>query len=396
MKKGRQSSPRARRRAQKRVLLLLGWYAPQTEACIVRHARDAGWSLEHHAVRTGLAGGARKLDGILCILGGWERRPELTGFVRQAGVPTVDMHADEAESVPAGRVLMDNVASGRLAADHFIERGFKDCLFLCRGLAEWSMRERQQGFNARLDEVGIRHTSLECSPNVAARDVVARRCAKSLEKHMAKIDSPLGVFAGSDEFAVIVLEVCEHLGIKVPEEIALLGCGDRPFLVDFASVPLSSVKEDEAGRADAAARLLDRLMAGEPIPPDPILIPPLGVTTRRSTDILAIADLRVATALSYIRQHYADPLVDSTNIAEACGVPARTLARLFHQHLGRSVAEERRHVQLHHARKLLSSTSLTSSEIAYRCGFTSLLHFRRNLKRETGTSPRQWRRSHAT
>jgi AraC-like DNA-binding protein len=241
------------------VLLLLGWYAPQTEACIVSHARKANWSLEHHAVRTGLAGGSPELDGILCILGGWESRPELTEFVRQAGVPTVDMHADEAVTVPAGRVLMDNVAMGGLAADHFIER----------------------------------------------------------------------------------------------------------------------------------------LMEGEPIPPDPILIPPLGVTTRRSTDILAVADPRVATALSYIRQHFADDVVDSTNVADTCGVPPRTLARLFHQHLGRSIAGELRQVRLHHARQLLSTTDFTASEIAHQCGFSNLLHFRRNLERQTGEKPRQWRRSHA-
>ena len=376
------------------MLLLLGWYAPQTEACIVRHAREAGWSLEHHAVRTGLAGGSQQIDGILCILGGWQRRPELTEFVRQAGVPTVDMHADEGETVPAGRVLMDNVAVGRLAADHFIDRDFTECLFLCRGLAGWSMRERQQGFIARLAEAGIGQASLECSPKVATRDIVAQRCARRLKKHMAKVGGPLGVFAASDEFATIVLEVCRHLGIKVPEELALLGCGDRPLLADFTSVPLSSVKEDVAGRANAAAQLLDRLMEGEPIPPEPILIPPLGVTTRRSTDILAVADSRVAKALSYIRQHYADDVVDSTNVADHCGVPSRTLARLFRQHLGRSVAEELRQVRLHHARRLLLNTDLTASEIAYRCGFASLLHFRRNLKRQTGETPRQWRRSH--
>ena len=105
-------------KARKRILLLLAWYAPGTEEGIVRYAREANWSLDLQALRTGALPEARGIDGILGVLGGWGSRPEVTRFVKQAGVPVVDMHADEADNLPAGRVLVDNVRVGRLAAVH--------------------------------------------------------------------------------------------------------------------------------------------------------------------------------------------------------------------------------------------------------------------------------------
>jgi LacI family transcriptional regulator len=380
------SSPTPRRR----VLLLLSYHLTATERGIMKYAREADWTLDLRALRTGFLPEPGGIDGILCLLGGWESRPEMTEFVRRAGVPVVDMHGDEIGKVPAGRVLADNLRIGELAAGHFATRGFTNCLFCCRSLSDWSARQRQRSFGATLDQLGIRNRIFEhramTRHGIPVGDVVA-----GLVHELASVETPIGIFAENDDIAALVLDACGQLGIRVPEQAAVLGVSNDPLVVDFAPVPLSSVDPDVGGRAYRAAQLLARMMDGEPAPPQPILIEPPGIVTRQSTDILAVPDLRVAGALTCIRRNFTAPLLNAVAVAEACGVPPRTLARLFKQHLGRSVADEIGRLRRQRAQQLLASTDHSASEIAAQVGFASLLHLRRNFQRHTGLSPREWR-----
>jgi LacI family transcriptional regulator len=177
----------------------------------------------------------------------------------------------------------------------------------------------------------------------------------------------------------------------VPEQVAVLGCGNDPVVVDFTRVPLSSVDPDIAGRAYRAAQLLDRMMDGGTPPLETILIEPPGIVTRQSSDILAVPDLRVAAALTLIRRSFTDVSLNPDVISEACGVPPRTLARLFKQHLRRTVADEIGRLRRQRAQQLLVTTALSASEIADQAGFAGLLHMRRQLQRHTQLTPRQWR-----
>lgn len=380
---------------RKRVLLLLGWYAPLIEEGIVRYAREAGWSLDLQTMRTGAFPEPEGLDGILSILGGWGTRSEFTDFVRKTvRVPVVDMHADLAATLPAGRVLADNLALGRLAAEHFLERGFANFLYCCKSLDDWSAREREQGFRMRLQESGLRPETLECYPQAVTPTFTARHCVELLTRQLAASPQPLAVFTENDDFALLVFDACARAKLKVPEDVALLGCGNDPMVVDFAPVPLSSVDHDFLTRSYQAAQLLDRLMAGKPLSKKPILIKPRGVILRRSTDILAVEDPRVAQALSIIRLRFPDASLYPHAVAEACDMNLHTLNRTTLKHLGRSIADEIRQVRLRHARQLLLNSNLTLSEITSQSGFTNLLHFRRTFQRDCGTSPRHWRKKH--
>lgn len=378
---------------RKRVLLLLGWQARGTEEGIVRYAREAGWSLNLHTMRTGALPEPEGIDGVLCILGGVGSRADMTEFAKRVDVPIVDMHSDEAATVPAGRVLIDNQRVGRMAAAHFHKRGFTNCLFACKSLADHSARDRWLGFSEGLKEHETQAHALECFPgtDTGAEGLSPRLIVDRLKAGIAEEEYPLGVFVENDDFAVFVLEACEKLGVRVPEEVALLGCGNHSLIVDFSSVPLSSIGNNFTGRAYRAAQLLDQLMAGEPVPEEPIMIEPGNLVTRRSTDILAVDDLRVATALDFIRRNYPEENLDTPTVAGACGMSMRTMTRLFTMHLGWSVAEEIKRNRIRQACHLLEETELTLSKIAGQIGFAGLQHFRRNFKQSTGYSPRKWR-----
>jgi LacI family transcriptional regulator len=347
-------------------------------------------------MRTGTFPEPEGLDGILSILGGWGTRPEFSDFVRKTvGVPVVDMHADEAATIPAGRVLADNIALGRLAAEHFLERGFANMLFCCRSLRDWSVREREHGFRTRLRESGLKADTFECYPRAVKFTFTARHCVDLLASQLAATRKPLAVFVENDDFALMVLDACGRSNLKVPEDVALLGCGNDPMVVDFAPIPLSSVDLGFLMRSYQAAKLLDRLMAGKPLPKKPTRIKPAGVILRRSTDILAVEDAHLSQALSMIRLRFSDASLYPQAVAKACGMNLCTLNRSISKHLGRSIAEDIRQVRLRHARMLLSTTGLSITAIAAQSGFANLLHFRRTLQRDLCMSPRQWRAAHS-
>lgn len=373
----------------RRVLLLLGYHLTATVEGEAKYAREAGWTLDCRTLRSGVLPEPGGFDGILGLLGGWESRPELTDFVRKAGVPVVDMHADAVGDVAAGRVLVDNRKIGELAAQHFASRGFSRCLFCCRNLSDWSARERHQEFQTVLDEKKIGHETFE---QVAARadPAVAGDFVRCLMAELERLPKPLGVFAENDDVATLVLDACFRLHLRVPEQVAVLGCNNDILVTDFARVPLSSIDPDLVCRAYRAAQMLDRLMDGEPIHGQPVLIDPLGVVTRQSTDILAVPDLRVAEALTHIRRHFTNLELTPDSVSEACGVPPRTLARLFKQHLARSVANEIGSLRRQRAQQLLAAGMKTMTEVAFESGFASNKHMRRSFQRHLGMTPREW------
>lgn len=375
---------------RRRVLLLLGYHLTATEQGVVKYAREAGWTLDLRMLRSGVLPEPGGVDGILCLLGGWESRPELTDYVRNVDVPAVDMHADEAGAVAAGRVLVHNRKMGELAAKHFATRGFSRCLYCCWSLSDWSARERQEGFVASLDAQGIKHATFENVPR-ASKKIPAGEIVPRLMAEIERRAPPLGVFAENDDTAALVLDACDRLGLRVPEQVAVLGCGNDPLVVDFTRVPLSSVDPDHLGRAYRASQLLDRLMAGAPVPDKPVLIEPPGIVTRQSSDIMAVPDLRVAGALTYIRRNFTHLTLNPDTVSEACGVPPRTLARLFKLHLDRTVADEIGRLRRQRAQQLLTAGGHSATEVARQSGFASLLHLRRNFQRHLKMTPRQWR-----
>src|SRR5436853_591471 len=98
---------------------------------------------------------------------------------------------------------------------------------------------------------------------------------------------PVELLAGDDTRAREVLDACRLAGLHVPEEIAVLGVNDDELICEMANPPLSCIVHYARRIGFEAAAMLDRLMQGKKVVAD-LVIDPLGVKTRQSTDLLAI------------------------------------------------------------------------------------------------------------
>jgi LacI family transcriptional regulator len=204
---------------------------------------------------------------------------------------------------------------------------------------------------------------------------------------------PIGIMAAYDIRGRQVLDVCRELGIHVPDQAAVIGVDNDELLCDFASPSLSSVRPNAVRTGYEAAALLDRLMRGERLAATAILVPPLGVVTRGSTDTLAIDDAEISAAVRFIREQ---ALRDITVRDVLAKVPLsrRVLEARFKQLIGRTPHEEIERVKIEHVKRMLAETDLTLAAIAHRSGYKHVEYMCVAFKRATGTPPGKYRVQH--
>lgn len=329
--------------------------------------------------------GALKPDGLIAAVNTVALAQALASWRR----PFVNVSAILPEP-PLPRVGEDNLAIGRLAAEHFLERGL--CHFGFVGPPDWLYsREREQGFRRAIEAAGYRVASYH-DPACGPFDPSARH--RPLDRRMRRwlfgLPKPVGLFATDDLWGLQLTEACRQTDLRIPEDVALLGAEDDDLHCDLARPRLSSVCVPAEQIGWEAAALLDRLLAGARPPRRPVLLPPQGVAARRSTEVLAIDDPDVVAAARFIRGHGHLPLFVADVLREV-PVERRSLERRFRKALGRGIWEEIRRVHLERAKRLLAETDLSIKAVAEQSGFTDFRHLAVVFRQELGLSPTAYR-----
>lgn len=325
------------------------------------------------------------------IIRGFASEPVVREFL-ETGRPAVRVghlpHPMD-DRVPA--VLPDLAASGVLAADHFYERGFRNLAYV--GNDPWSnSRPLYDAFEERARERG-------CSVNLHRLRAVSsdgdgetfyERRARELGPWLAGLATPLGILGYHARMAGTICAICRGAGLAVPEDVAVLAVGHSRFECESAPVPLSAIELHEEQQGRQAVLLLHRLIHGETAPSAPIMVPPKGIVERHSTDVLAVADPTVASAMRFIWDHL-DQRLYVADIARQVGVSRRKLERAFRQHLNRGIDSELRRKRLERCRELLRTTDMTVADIARETGFGSKDCLHRAFRQAFAMTPRQYR-----
>ena len=314
----------------------------------------------------------------------------LDARVLSARMPVV-LLADQSHLPPGiPAVLNDSHAVGQMAASHLWERGFRHFAYYGTRGAYWS-EQRLAGLTAFVHGQGARVTTL--LPEVdEIRRLGWQEHQQRLGNWISGLPRPLGLVAGNDMHGLRALDACRQIGLAVPEQIAVIGADNDQELCELSHPPLSSIAFAPEQVGYEAARLLDRLIDGERVDKTPLLVRPQGIVARQSTDILAIDDAVVATALHIIRQSAHAELSVET-LAAAVDVSRRTLELRFRAVLGRTPRQEIQAVQIRAAQELLRSTSLKVATVAEKLGYADVALFSAAFKRACGQSPLAFRRT---
>ncbi|HEX6985155.1 MAG TPA: DNA-binding transcriptional regulator, partial [Planctomycetaceae bacterium] len=314
-------------------------------------------------------------DGIVARI----ETPVIAEAVLATGLPVVDVSA--ARHVPGVPwVETDDAAIARLAAEHLLERGFRKFGFCGEPGFNWSTW-REQAFVRDLAERGDSCSVFE--PPADSRRASER---EAMARWVAGLPKPVGVMACYDIKAQQLLDACRDAGVAVPDEVAVLGVDNDELLCELSFPPLSSVIPDSRRAGYEAARLLDRLMAGREVPAEPVLVPPLGVATRQSTDVLAIEDRDIAQAVRFIREHACDGITVG-DVLRIVPLSRRAFEKRFLDRLGRTPHQEILRLKIARAEQLLAETDLSLAAIAERTGFRHAEYLSVAFKRATGRTP---------
>ncbi len=310
-----------------------------------------------------------------------------------AGIPLVDVN-NAIPFVGTPNVVLDNVAVGRLGGEHFIDRGLRHFAFCGFGNQPWSC-DRCAGFRDALATVGHSSAIFETEyPEFYAQEVNPRWHGAEITAITAWIETlpkPVGVMACNDFRALDVLRAARDAGLRVPEEVAVLGANNDEARCELAIPPLSSVATNHLRSGFLAAEALDRLMRGQSIEGLDLCVDPVEVITMQSTDVLAVDDRRVSAAARFIQQN-ACRGVTVDEVCRHAGIARTQLEEKFRRHFARSPQADIRRVQLARIKQLLQDTDLTLNAIAELTGFAHPEYMIVFFKRTTGESPGRYRR----
>jgi LacI family transcriptional regulator len=383
----------------RRVILLIESSRAYGRGCLLgigAYLRDHGpWEILHWERGPGddLPGPARrwKSDGIITRI----ENEKTAKAVAKLGVPVVDLRG--AHRPTNGAMLdTDPEACARLAAEHFLDRGFRHFAYCGYPGVNFS-DQRCLHFVRHLEALGRKVAVL--APTGRRTGVKDSRIPESsgegaepqIDGWLAEQPRPLAVFACNDVRGRQVLAACTRIGLLVPEDVAVLGVDNDEVICSLALPPLSSIKPDTFQIGFEGAANLDALMNGASPPDRPILIPPQGIVVRRSSDVLALEDAELVIALRFIRDHACEGITIGQILAHVA-ISRATLERRFQRTLGRSPKAEIERVRLLRAKRLLAETPYKLHRVAQMIGYQTAAQFAIAFKRQTGLTPGQYRR----
>lgn len=324
-------------------------------------------------------------DGIIM------REQNVTDDFLRLGVPVI-IASWLKEKLQTPCIQTDCDTIGKIAAEHFLDMGFKNFAYCGFDKVFWS-RRRADSFCRRGNIAGLKVDMYEQPKN-------KKHCTWNQERHyvanwLKSLPKPVAIMACNDNRARDVVESCRISGLMVPDEVAVLGVDNDEFLCHFTEPALSSISLGLEKAGYQAAALLDQLMAGEQTSKQTIIVPALYVVKRTSTDILAVTDSLVSKALKFIRQRAPQMQIQVPDVMDACAASRRVMERRFKKVIGRSVNDEIRRVRVEQFCRMLLETDMPVYQIALALNFPSTEHISRYFRKEKGMSPLEYRRRYA-
>jgi len=350
---------------------------------ICRYARDHDWQvvLDPFADRAPAA----RYDGLILHgnLGKNRGRPT---------VPTVLLTPNR-QRRRLSQVTPDYYEMGRLAARHLIKRDYTQFAAFGRNydFAAWM---RLETFRTTVRRKATHLDSMLFGRHGPHTARTWRRFSAVLDRWFAKARLPVGIFATSDQLARHLADACARAGLRIPDDVAIVGSGNDLDVCEALDPTLTSVDPDyEAVGARAAATLDEVLDAGGGLAIRR-RIPPVGVVTRTSTNRGFFDDPAVTAALAWIARHCHEPIrVD--HVAKGVGVAPWKLRKLMREARRHSLVHAIAHARLRRAMSLLESTDFRVETVAKRAGYASVHALGTAFREHLHMHPTAYRRAAA-
>ena len=321
--------------------------------------------------------------------------PGLTQAVRKYRIPLIALEpvtqelADLKEELGLAEIRSESNEIAEMGAEYLWNDGFRNFAYCGFPNRLWSKIRRAAFSRYILEQDG------HCSFYPASDNELSwNRERSKLKSWLRSLPKPIGMLACDDDRALQILQLCEEVGIRVPQDVSILGVGNDDILCDLANPPLSSISMDlQTAGFNAVQSLVDLIESKTKRPAD-IAMSPLWVNPRMSTDFLAVPDPTVVKALQFIRQNYLRP-ISVVDVVRYAGISRRSLETRFSAVNRRTISNEILHHRLERAKRQLIVSDELMTSIATSSGFFNFRSMLHAFHVSEGCTPGEYREKHA-
>ena len=241
-----------------------------------------------------------------------------------------------------------------------------------------------------MSEYNLEPIVYKSSKGITRRSGFAEK-QKDRQRWINELPKPIGILGWDTVLSRKLVSACDGIGVKVPDDVAIISMETEDLLGVIAHPPISGVTLALERVGYTAAALLDKFIKKPLSEPEIILIPPLYVTARRSTSIYAVEDPRLFEALNWIRDHACQG-VTVEDLLKQVPVSRSVLEQLFKKVLNTTPGAEITRHRLKRIKELLVKTNLAIPEVATACGFAYVESMITFFRKKEGLSPLAYRK----
>jgi LacI family transcriptional regulator len=325
-------------------------------------------------------------DGMIAQL----YREEDAELIIRAGIPLIAQDFKERfGNVP--NITGDYYETGKLGANYFLQKGYTHFAFYGFNTFVWS-RERAQGFEETLRQ--HKHTVYYFEHEKARSGELWYYKPSSLSQWLKSLPKPIALMACDDDQGQHITEACKLAGIRIPEEVAVLGVDNDEVICNISDPTLSSISLAAVRGGYQAAALLDHMIVTKSLTGPSIIVRPIQVIDRESTDIFATSDPNIRQALRYIHQHI-DQNLGVTDVLAQVAISRRAFEIRFQSITGLPVYQYILQLRMEKFTRQLIESDKPINELAIECGFPDTKNLARQFREIKGETPNEYRKKHA-
>lgn len=273
---------------------------------------------------------------------------------------------------------------GAYAADFFIKQNFSNYAFI--GLKDilWSL-SRYEGYSEQI--AAIRKTVTHRYEVEDFRNEIA-----DINKWLHSLPKPVALLACNDMMARQVTEICQMEGLRIPEDISLLGVDNDEFMCNISSPTLSSIKLNFEKHGYDIAKALFKMVLEKSIWPARIAVEAIGVVERMSTKRKVISDPYIHEIVDFITRNYTQE-IDISKLTSFIPLSRRAIEMKFKKEMyPHTITSYITKLRLDHFCNLLENSELPISTAADMSGFIDNSNFSTIFKKYKGMTPTEYRR----
>lgn len=313
------------------------------------------------------------------IIGRWDDRK--MSLLDDLDIPVV-LQNNRSRSNVFSNLTGDYDSTGKMAAQYFRKKLYTEYAFFGIKDIVWS-EERCEGYRKEvLNSKGHFYSYMEQITGDDREKIIG---------WLESLPKPLALFCCDDAHAQFVTETCKIAGIRVPEDIAILGVDDDDLLCGISDPPLSSVQMDVEMGGYMTCRLLHQNILSGSREPFNVSIAPIGIKERASTSFLNLSDPHVLRLIKIIDEDYGKEL-KMDELLQTIPLSRRSIEMRFKKATGYTIYQYLLNVRVEHFAYLITTTDRSYVDIAYEVGFRDLSNVSRTFRKYKGCTPQEYRR----